>query len=116
MTPAYNPKLGDANRYENAIYLNKELADKINREALSIVQTAEPILKKVEENPQNKYFHDSALSKIGDSRWMGHYLMDTNKQILYELYGMACVNTLEQAVNIPKEVLSFINKTKNLTL
>lgn len=116
MTTTYNPKLSDANRYENARIFNKKLADKINQEALLIVKTAEPILKKVEANPQNRYFHDSALSKIGDSRWMGHYLIDANKQILYELYGMACVNTLERAVNIPKEVISFINKTKNLTL
>lgn len=112
MTPAYNPKLGDANRYENALYRNKELADKINQEALSIVKQAEPILKKIEENPQNRYFHNP----ISEGKWMGHYLMDKNKEILYELYGMTCVKTLERAVNVPKEVLSFINKTKNLTL
>ena len=108
----YNPKLGDANRYENALYLNKELANKINQNALEIVRTAEPILKRVEENPQNKYFHDP----ITEGKWMGHYLIDTNKQILYELYGMACINTLERVVNVPKEVISFINKTKNLNL
>ena len=116
MTTTYAPKLGDANRYENALYFNKDLADKINQEALSIVRTAEPILKKVEANPQNKYFHDPVLSKLGDSRWNGHFLQDENKRILYDLYGMSCVNTLENAIGVPKEVILFVNKTKNLTL
>ena len=29
MTKTYNPKLGDVNRYENARYHNKDLAEKI---------------------------------------------------------------------------------------
>ena len=49
MTNQYNPKLGDVNRYENAKRLNRELADKINQEALSIVKTAEYILKKLNQ-------------------------------------------------------------------
>ena len=112
MTNQYNPKLGDVNRYENAKRLNRELADKINQEALSIVKTAEYILKKVESNPQMRYFHDP----VAGSKWMGHYLQDENKRILYDLYGMACRNKLERAIGVPREVLSFINRTKNLTL
>ena len=112
MTKTYNPKLGDANRYENARMLNREFADKINQKASGIVKTAEPILKKVEANPQMRYFHDP----IAGSMWMGHYLQEKNKEILRDLYGMACINTLEQAADVPREVLSFINKTKNITL
>ena len=112
MTDTYNPKLGDANRYENATRLNKSLAEEINQEALRILRTATPILKKVEADPQNKYFHDP----IAGSRWMGHYLQDENKRILDKLYGMACVNTLEKAVDVPLEVVSFIKRTENITL
>ena len=71
-----------------------------------------PVLNKVESNPQMRYFHDP----IAGSIWMGHYLQEKNKEILRDLYGMACINTLEQAADVPREVLSFINKTKNITL
>ncbi|MDP2672437.1 MAG: hypothetical protein Q8O84_01350 [Nanoarchaeota archaeon] len=112
MTNEYNPKLGDANRYENARTFNRNLAEKINQEALSIVKTAMPVLEKVELNPQNKYFHDA----IAGSMWMGHYLQDKNTEILRDLYGMSCINSLEKATNVPQEILSFINRTKNITL
>jgi|SRR3989344_6907266 len=112
MANIYAPKLGDANRYENARIFNINLAKKINQEALSIVKTAMPVLEKVESNSQNKYFHDP----IAGSMWMGHYLQEENKKILREIYGMSCINTLEKAAGVPLGVISFVNRTKNIAL
>lgn len=108
----YNPKLGDANRYENAIYSNKDLAEKINKEALGIVRRGNLILEKVEANPQNKNFHDP----ITGGRHMGYYLSDAHNIILRDLYGISCINSLEKIPGVPEEVINFINKTKDYSV
>ena len=105
MTTTYNPKLGDANRYENARMSNKDLAKKINQEASSIVKHAEPLIKKVMTNPNNKNSHDP----ITGSMHIGDFLKEQQNKI-YELYGIACTNTLKNCSNIPEEIIPFLKK------
>ena len=108
----YNPKLGDANRYENSRFSNKELAEKINQEVLSMVKTDMPVLEKLEKNPGMKDFHDP----ITGSKWAGEYLLDEHKKIL-ELYGVTGVSSLEEphASGVPREVVSFLKRIYSLT-
>jgi hypothetical protein len=108
----YNPKLGDANRYENARGLNKELAEKINGEALSIVNTAMSVLEKLEKKPELKNFHDP----ITEGKWIGDYLKDKSKEIL-DLYGVSGASGLEEphATGVPREVPYFLTRVYRAT-
>jgi len=108
----YNPKPGDANRYENARHNNKELAEKINGEALSIVNIAMPVLEKLQKNPNMKNFHDP----ITEGKWIGDYLQDKSQEIL-NLYGVNGVSDLEEphATGVPKEIGYFLTRVYQAT-
>lgn len=100
----YNPKVGDANRYENALMLNKELAKKINEEAQAKVQNALKVLDLLEKNPEMANYH----SEISGSRWNIHYLRDALKE-LEALYGTIQLEHLNEraGVKIPGNVVDF---------
>ena len=98
---AYEPKLGDANRYSNAMGLNPSFAEHINQEALYVVQNAESVLEKIKQNPEMKNFHDS---KCG-SQYMGEWLRDQKSHILQKIYGVAQLDGLK---GVPSEVENFV--------
>ena len=97
----YQPKLGDANRYENARTLNRELAKEINYTALGIVNNAMSVLEKVRNNPTMKNFHDEKT----DGQWMGEWLKRQKKNIVQELYGVVQLDGLSE---VPREVENFV--------
>ena len=97
----YEPKLGDANRYDNAMSLNPSFAEHINQEAIYVVQNAESVLEKIKQNPEMKNFHDT---KCG-SQWMGEWLRDQKNHILHKLYGVSQLNGLK---GVPVEVENFV--------
>ena len=63
--------------------------EKINQEASEKVNLAQPILDKIILNPRLANFHDPVLSKLGDSRWSGHFVSDT-------LYDRHITNLLDK--------------------
>lgn len=97
----YQPKLGDANRYENAQTSNRELAEQINQEALGIVNNAMSVLEKVRKDPSMKNFHDVKT----EGKWMGEWLVNQKKHIVRELYGVFQLNGLS---GVPREVENFV--------
>jgi hypothetical protein len=84
--------------------------DKINESALEKVSLAQPILDKLEVNPSLANFHDPVLSKMGESRWNGHFVEDTLSDIK-NMYGVGGYDEIIKAKNIPQEVKSFVSAT-----
>jgi hypothetical protein len=101
----YSPRLGDANRYENARSSNKDLAESINKEALNTVNQAVKVLDMLERDPNQANFH----SAIAGDRWNIHYLGDVETK-LTELYGD---NDVARLTNIPPEVVSFLKRYRS---
>ncbi|MEK6833540.1 MAG: hypothetical protein AABY32_05835 [Nanoarchaeota archaeon] len=79
---------------------------KINKEALEKVCLAQPILNKLIVNPSLACFHDSVLSKIGESRWSGHFVRDT----LYDIMNMY---SAKNPNDIPEQVQEFVKGANN---
>ncbi len=98
----YNPRFGDANRYENAQTLNRKLAEEINQEAKNLVLRSLVVLEDLENNPEKANFH----SDISGRRWNIHYLDDAHKE-LQSLYG---VYQFDKLSNVPDEVISFVKR------
>ena len=110
----YNPDRGQANRYENARIMNKELAEQINEDAIVLVNKAMPIAVKIEGNNELKNFHDP----ITDGKWMGEYLRDIKNEIIHDLYGVAQLESLRPpyANDVPGEVIAFLQRVQDLNL
>jgi len=104
----YNPAIGDANRYENALRINTKLAEKINEEAFNLAKSALIVLAKIEKNPMEENLH----SEISGKRWNIHYLQDVKKELL-DLYGVS-ETTVNFLRDIPKEVVHFFNSFNEL--
>lgn len=104
----YNPPLGGVNRYENARYLNRELAEEINRKAAIIAAYNEPLVRKIQENPGMACFHDP-LCKEG--KWIGHHLKDEHKKVVHELYGVASHGEVKRLPGVPSSVIHFLTRT-----
>jgi len=75
--------------------------EKINQEASEKVNLAQPILDKIILNPQLANLHDPALSKLGDSRWSGHFVRDT----LYDIMGMY---STKNPNDVPENIQNFV--------
>ena len=78
-----------------------ENIEKINQEASRKVRLAQPILDKIISNPQLVNLHDPVLSKLGDSRWNGHFVSDT----LYDIIGMY---STKNPNDVPEDVQNFV--------
>jgi len=73
----------------------------INKEALEKVCLAQPILNKIISNPQLTNFHDPTLSKLGDSRWSGHFVRDT-------LYDFMRMYSTKNPNDVPEDIQNFV--------
>lgn len=102
----YQPRLGDANRYENSLVNNYELAEQINQEAQALAKRSMAVIEELESNPEKANFH----SPVSGSRWNSHYLDDVSEE-LNELYG---TSDPERLNGVPSEVLTFIKRYKKI--
>ena len=75
--------------------------EEINREALDKVFLAQPILDKLNINPQLSDSHDPVLSKLGDSRWNGCFVSDT-------LYDIMDMYSTKNPNDVPEDVQNFV--------
>jgi uncharacterized radical SAM superfamily Fe-S cluster-containing enzyme len=106
----YDPQLGEANRYDNATRINSELAEKINKNALSLVNYTETILIEVENDPGKKNVH----SKISGNRWNIDFIRDQFSK-LHDLYGDSDLESLKRKrKEIPDKVINFEERVKKL--
>jgi hypothetical protein len=80
--------------------------DKINESALEKVSLAQPILDKIRANPSLVNIQDISLSNLHDSRWNGHFILDTLDEIA-SLYNAYCLKDLSNVQGVPQEVKKF---------
>ena len=80
--------------------------EKINQEASEKVNLAQSILDKIISNPQLVNLHDPVLSKLGDSRWNGHFVSDT----LYDIMDMYSTKHPSEAPEIVQNFVKGANK------
>ena len=80
--------------------------EQINKEALGKVCLAHQILNKINSHPELYYAHDPILSKLGESRWNRHFVMDNLKEF-NEMYSTINPN------NIPVQVQEFVKEANN---
>jgi hypothetical protein len=88
----YEPKLGEANRYENALNLNPSLAEEIDKEAVFLAKKALEVVKIIRDNPESASLH----SENSGNRWNIHYLDDISDKMkdLYGLYDIKRIRSL----------------------
>ncbi|MEA3399233.1 MAG: hypothetical protein U9R00_01830 [Patescibacteria group bacterium] len=100
----YEPELGEVNRYENALNVNKDLAKEINEKAKIKAERALILLAELEESPEKANFH----SKQSGRKWNIHHLQNEKKELL-KLYGVFSMEMLERHASTkpPKETLEF---------
>jgi hypothetical protein len=78
----------------------------INAKALEKVSLAQPILDEIKIYPELTNFHAPVLSKLGDSRWRGHFVLDTLDEVA-ALYNANCYNDIKNESDVPQEVKKF---------
>jgi hypothetical protein len=86
--------------------------NEINAKALEKVIIAQPILNKIKLYPELVNVHDSVLSALGDSRWNGHFVLDTFDEII-SLYEIGCYNEIMNKKDVPVSVKKFFNDMFN---
>jgi len=79
----------------------------INKEALWKVKVAQPILDKIKSNPELENVHDPVLSRLHDSRWNKHFVLDTLNEV-GNIYNVNTYNEVSGNESIPQEVKSFL--------
>jgi len=100
----------EPNRYQNAKRLgNLTLANKINEDALGIVDEAFPILWKVQTKPESQHLCDSRTNGMP----MGDFLVKIADGIMQEFYGVENYDILKGLEGVSEKVKIFVKKVND---